>query len=79
MRTRRERPGGRNTPSHGRRDGCVIDSSVQNLGTHFLMIRWRMVFGGIVSRVGGTGLPVEVELFGFDAVDEPMMAHVERF
>jgi hypothetical protein len=57
----------------------VIDSSVQNLGTHFLMIRWRMVFGGIVSLVGGTGFPVEVELLGFDAVNEPMMAHVERF
>ena len=38
-----------------------------------------MVFGGIVSLVGGTGFPVEVELLGFDAVNEPMMAHVERF
>jgi hypothetical protein len=57
----------------------VIDSSVQNLGTHFLMIRWRMVFGGIVGCVGRTWLPVEVKLVGFDTVDEPMMAHVERF
>jgi hypothetical protein len=37
-----------------------------------------MMLGKVIGAVGAAGLPVEIELFGLDAVDEPMVAHVER-
>ena len=52
---------------------------MKNVGAHVFVISRRMMLGVVVGAVVGTGLPVEVELFGADAVDEPMVAHVERF
>ena len=49
------------------------------LGTHKFVIRRRMMLGVIVGRVVSARTPVQIELFGGDAVTKPMMAHVKRF
>ena len=51
-------------------------------GANILMVLCSMVFGGIVSKIGVTALPVDVELSSYVAIFEPikrMSMAFERF
>jgi len=81
MGTRRGRPGGRNTPSHGCHDRSRSRASGTlkiEIAHQFVMCRC-MMFGKIISTVRFAWGPIQVELFLGHPVFEPMVPHVECF
>jgi hypothetical protein len=78
--TRRGKPGGRNTPSHGRRDGGSVSEALKVLIAYELVVcRW-MMFGIIICTICFTRGPIKIELvLGKNTILEPMIAHVKGF
>jgi hypothetical protein len=76
MRTRRGGPGGRNTPSHGGRDGG-FSNTLEILIAHELVVGWWVVLGKIIGSVSFAWGPKEIELTLCNAIFEPMITHVK--
>ena len=49
---------------------------VEELRAHQAMMAWGMVFGVVVSKVGASGAPVNIELTLKSAIYDPVEAHV---
>ena len=77
-RTRRGRPGGRNTPSHGGRDGG-FSNTLEILIAHEFVVGWWVVLGEIIGSVSFAGGPIEIELTLCNAIFEPVIAHIKGF
>ena len=49
---------------------------VEELRAHQAMMSWGVVFGVVVSKVGASGGPVNLELTLASAISDPVEAHV---
>ena len=71
---------GINTPSKKMHDEKVSKLDmwlvVEELGAHQAMMAWGMVFGVVVSEVGASGGPVNIELTLKSEISDPVEAHV---
>ena len=48
----------------------------EELRAHQAMMAWGMVFGVVVSKVGASGAPVNIELTLTSEISDPLEAHV---
>ena len=47
--------------------------------SHKTMVSWRMVFGGVISKISGTRSPVDKKFLVVDAILNPVEVHVHGF
>ncbi len=77
-------PAGRiNTPSQG--TWCLSSRELsfgirlmRVQGTYLLMMFWWMVLGDVITKVFGSGVPVNTCMFVADLIDDPKIAHFHR-
>ena len=71
---------GINTPSQKMHEDKFIKLdmwlAVESLRVHQAMMAWGMVFGVVVSKVGASRGPVNLELSLTSAISDPVEAHV---
>ena len=58
---------------------CEVDMQlvVAEVRVYQLVMAWGMVFGVLVSKVGASGGPVNIELALAGAITDPVEAHVD--